>query len=1379
MEDIDSDETLILDMVEGQVPSQQNDLVLLSKNDAQYESDEIIMDTPPKERKQLLTVTPKSDMISSAVDLSKGDSSDSDSSLFLTQCVPQPKRCSARRVASTTFGTASPINLGSRRSSSKSSEEDAILPQRPLKKKKKKTPSVRLKNRHQFCISSAEQKKRVKWRGFSFPFVENNYGLKHLPLKMVLTYEQAALFGFCMNMKEKKFQNHLQVSLKNLTFGKMEESVMIQKHNYLDDNTPVSPIELENTTVSEDAEEQSDVKIVESTNFIFNSKVYGQKNGKKKNKFGHSGNDASSKEISTLSDRGIVDDKFTSKAKSRKKEPRGTQEVNGSNLENSDFHSLEVNYGSFEDARVNGQDKSTPVSLVNVKEKRLSIKKKRKLLNQSEIRGMVMTMERFHEDVISEEVCTLQDKDEQNQNRDIGEIMQQEPVTELGLVQSGDKEMTASNFDAFESNIVSDTFTEKKKRQKKHLTLEETGRHRWNPRLAQESGGGDKFLENRAPCSTTVEISGMENNTEMGFDLLTFQQEQEVEGAIQSGLSENETLIRSTVGICVRKKKIGDQAKVVSVHMHQDTRTANGLPSFEDESLLSKNVEVSSKKKNQVKRATVSDPADKDIFRQGESLPNCNTETQPEASRIREELESILDSTSFENRDLLNVNIGKSGTVKNNEEQEPKICKEKYKKRKKVQEAELSDIQQEEESNTANIVPCENETLISSSKRKSLKKKKKRLEAEGFGVHVHQGTMVEYSDASFNNGTLLANNVVVTSAKKKKPLKGPQQSCPIAEESMLSSINQTANEQEPEPSRVCQKGESTANGKLVRNVLLLNTYTEEPENVKNKKRESKDMHKLHDAVPVCTKEEKKKKKKNIQDSELPGQQHEEEVDGTVSTSFVESNYINKSIRKRKKMNKYDVLDVQAHHDVISTISGASIENESLFISSVKVNSGKKKKQAKAALTADLKESVVAEDDVLGENVFSVTCKAGNSTTKERVYKHKLLGHQQEKDGSSAFDKHEKVKNKEQQPIVTDDLNNSGPIAGKKEKKKKKKAQDPKLSEVHQEEELNDTVDSTLVEIGTPCKASASNSVRKKKKKNKNKELHNDVQTNIRGTSIENESLLSSCDEVNSEKKKKAACKSESAAAEEAFRENGFTLSYKSRKSTTKEKAFKYKMSEKEGHHTVNNVPFEDEPLLGSRDGKHDKTKKNKRHEYKVVDDLNDPEPFRTDKEKNRKNKRVENIQQSMIPQAQETGNIAHSTSIESGTEPICSISKSAHKKKKMCKPDILEEQAGINGSAFNLNETWLDSSVGENRAKKKKPTKRAQPSDAKETDDTDILSDNGFTICGNIVESKKKKKVLELECSGVQQPGINPGEGEQCENNARKTNTKKKKKKHK
>uniref|UniRef100_A0A8C4X9B3 TATA box-binding protein-associated factor RNA polymerase I subunit D n=1 Tax=Erpetoichthys calabaricus TaxID=27687 RepID=A0A8C4X9B3_ERPCA len=1378
MDDIDSDETLILDMVEGQVPSQQNDLVLLSKNDAQYESEEIIMDTPPKDRKQLLIVTPKSDMISSAVDLSKSDSSDSDSSLFLTQCVPQPKRCSARRVASTTFGTASPINLSRRSSSSKSSEEDAILPQRPLKKKKKKTPSVRLKNRHQFSISSAEQKRRVKWRGLTFPFVENNYGLKHLPLKMVLTYEQAALFGFCMNMKEKKFQNHLQVSLKNLTFGKMKESVMIQKHKCLDDNIPISPIELENTTVSEDAEEQSDVKIVESSNFIFNSKVYGQKNGKKRNKCGHNGNDASSKEICTLSDRRTLDDKLTSKAKSRKKEPRGTQEVNGSNLENSDFHSLEVTCGSFEDARVNSQDKSTPVSLVNVKEKRLPIKKKKKLLCQSEIRGMVMTMERFHENVISKEVCTLQDKDRQNQNRDIGEIMQQEPVTELGLVQSDDKEMTTSNFDALEGNMVSDTFTKKRKRQNKHLTLEETRRHIWNPHLAQESGDGDKFLENRVPCSTTVEISGMENNTELGFHLLTVQQEQEVEGTVQSGLSENETLISSTVGKSVKKRKIGDQAEVVSVHMQQDTKTANGLPSFEDESLLSNNVEASSKKKK-VKRVPVSDPADKGIFRQGESLPNCNTETQPDASRIHEALESILDSTSFENRDLLNVNIGKPGTVKNNEEQEPKICKEKNKKRKRVQGAELSDIQQEEEeNNTANIVLSENEMkMISSSKRKSLKKKKKWLEAEGLGVHVHQGNIVEYGDASFNNGTLLANNVVVTSAKKKKPLKGSRQSCPIAEESMLSSINQTANEQEPEPSRVCQKGESTANGKPVRNGLLLNTCTEEPENIKNKKRESKDMHKLKDAVSVCTKGENKKK--SIQDSELPGQQHEEEVDGTVSTSFVESNYIDKSVRKRKKINKYEVLDVQAHHDVISTINGASIENESLFISSVKLNSGKKKKRAKAALTSDLKESVVAEDDVLGESVFSVTCKAGNYTTKERVYKHKLLRHQQEKGGSSAFDKLEKVKNKEQQPIVTDDLNDSGPIASKKEKKKKKKVQDPKLSEVHQEEEVNDIVDSTLVEIGTPCKTSASNSVRKKKKKNKDKELHNDVQTNIRGTSIENESVLSSCDEINSEKGKKVDCKSESAAAEEAFRENGFTLSYKSRKSTTKDKAFKYKMFEKEGHHTVNNVTFEDEPSLGSRDGKHGKTKNNKTHEYQVVDDLNDPEPFRTDKGKNRKNKRVENLQQSIVSQAQEAGNIAHSTSIESGTMLICSISKSAHKKKKLGKPHVLEEQADINGNAFNENETWLDSSVGENRTKKKKPTKKAQPSDAKETDDTDILSDNGFPICGNIVESKKKKKVLEPECSGVQQPGISPGEGEQCENNAGKTNTKKKKKKHK
>lgn len=42
--------------------------------------------------------------------------------------------------------------------------------------------------------SPQERRKRLKDRGFQFPFVEKHYGRKHIPLKMVLSYEVSALF---------------------------------------------------------------------------------------------------------------------------------------------------------------------------------------------------------------------------------------------------------------------------------------------------------------------------------------------------------------------------------------------------------------------------------------------------------------------------------------------------------------------------------------------------------------------------------------------------------------------------------------------------------------------------------------------------------------------------------------------------------------------------------------------------------------------------------------------------------------------------------------------------------------------------------------------------------------------------------------------------------------------------------------------------------------------------------------------------------------------------------------------------------------------------------------------------------------------------------
>lgn len=63
------------------------------------------------------------------------------------------------------------------------------------KKKKKKYESTGMPTgRPPLTASPQEQKRRLLDRGFQFPFVEKHYGMKHIPLKMVLGYEVSPLF---------------------------------------------------------------------------------------------------------------------------------------------------------------------------------------------------------------------------------------------------------------------------------------------------------------------------------------------------------------------------------------------------------------------------------------------------------------------------------------------------------------------------------------------------------------------------------------------------------------------------------------------------------------------------------------------------------------------------------------------------------------------------------------------------------------------------------------------------------------------------------------------------------------------------------------------------------------------------------------------------------------------------------------------------------------------------------------------------------------------------------------------------------------------------------------------------------------------------------
>ncbi|NWY13523.1 TAF1D polymerase, partial [Aphelocoma coerulescens] len=113
-------------------------------------------------------------------------------------------------------------------------------------KKKKKYESTQMPTgRPPLTASPQEQKRRLLDRGFQFPFVEKHYGEKHIPLKMVLGYEQAAAKGYFKYIEVLKYEDHLKKALKALQASEdlEKECMVLRKHKYLDDEGPISPIQ--------------------------------------------------------------------------------------------------------------------------------------------------------------------------------------------------------------------------------------------------------------------------------------------------------------------------------------------------------------------------------------------------------------------------------------------------------------------------------------------------------------------------------------------------------------------------------------------------------------------------------------------------------------------------------------------------------------------------------------------------------------------------------------------------------------------------------------------------------------------------------------------------------------------------------------------------------------------------------------------------------------------------------------------------------------------------------------------------------------------------------------------------------------------------------
>ncbi|XP_075347223.1 TATA box-binding protein-associated factor RNA polymerase I subunit D isoform X1 [Mycteria americana] len=152
-------------------------------------------------------------------------------------------------------------------------------------KKKKKYQSTQMRTgRPPLTASPQEQKRRLLDRGFQFPFVEKHYGKKHIPLKMVLGYEQAAAKGYFQYIEVLKYEEHLKKALKALQASEdlERECLAVRKHKYLDDEGPISPIQEVNDddSLNSDNQEDLDARVVENSAFIISSKIPSKKKSK-------------------------------------------------------------------------------------------------------------------------------------------------------------------------------------------------------------------------------------------------------------------------------------------------------------------------------------------------------------------------------------------------------------------------------------------------------------------------------------------------------------------------------------------------------------------------------------------------------------------------------------------------------------------------------------------------------------------------------------------------------------------------------------------------------------------------------------------------------------------------------------------------------------------------------------------------------------------------------------------------------------------------------------------------------------------------------------------------------------------------------------------
>ncbi|XP_018424227.1 PREDICTED: TATA box-binding protein-associated factor RNA polymerase I subunit D [Nanorana parkeri] len=138
------------------------------------------------------------------------------------------------------------------------------------KQKRKKRPPKERISKPFYSVPLEQRKRRLLHCGIRFPFASK----KHLSLKLCFQYEQYILGGFLGYVKDLKYENHLQKSLKNMEADEELESEKFdtRKFQYLDDKEPLSPISDYGESDQHETE-YCDAKIVENSPFILKCRI--------------------------------------------------------------------------------------------------------------------------------------------------------------------------------------------------------------------------------------------------------------------------------------------------------------------------------------------------------------------------------------------------------------------------------------------------------------------------------------------------------------------------------------------------------------------------------------------------------------------------------------------------------------------------------------------------------------------------------------------------------------------------------------------------------------------------------------------------------------------------------------------------------------------------------------------------------------------------------------------------------------------------------------------------------------------------------------------------------------------------------------------------